>query len=107
MIDDNKILSCVFHNEDVLFFSFMPFVNDGGLFVHTQHTYELGTLVTLSIALFDESDLSIVEGKVIWITPKGAQGNKPAGVGVQFIGENKRQVYYKITQRLSEKLKEL
>jgi type IV pilus assembly protein PilZ len=25
-----------------------------------------------------------VAGKVAWITPKGAQGNRAAGVGVQF-----------------------
>ena len=23
-------------------------------------------------------------GKIIWITPKGAQGNRAAGIGVQF-----------------------
>jgi type IV pilus assembly protein PilZ len=28
-----------------------------------------------------------VAGKVVWITPKGAQGNKVAGIGVQFTGD--------------------
>ncbi|HUH90196.1 MAG TPA: pilus assembly protein PilZ, partial [Lysobacter sp.] len=23
-------------------------------------------------------------GKVIWVTPAGAQGNRPAGIGIQF-----------------------
>lgn len=105
MTDDDKVLSCVFHNENALFLSFMPFVKDGGLFVHTKDTYELGDLVTLSIMLFDEPEVNIVEGKVIWITPKGAQGNKPAGIGVQFISENRRQVYNKIEKYLTGKLK--
>ena len=25
-----------------------------------------------------------VAGKVVWVTPVGAQGNRPAGIGVQF-----------------------
>jgi type IV pilus assembly protein PilZ len=25
---------------------------------------------------------------VIWVTPKGAQGNKVAGIGVQFTGDD-------------------
>lgn len=105
MTDNDKALNCVFHNENVLFLSFMPFVKDGGLFVHTQNAYELDALVTLSITLFNEPEVDIVEGKVIWVTPKDAQGNKPAGIGVQFISENKRQVHNKIEKYLTEKLK--
>jgi type IV pilus assembly protein PilZ len=32
----------------------------------------------------DESEKIPVVGKVIWITPRGAQGNRTAGVGLQF-----------------------
>ena len=105
MTDDTKILSCVFHNENALFLSFMPFVKDGGLFVHTKNAYDLGDPVTLSITLFDEPEINTIEGKVIWVTPKGAQGNKPAGIGVQFTSENKRQVCNKIEKYLTGKLK--
>ena len=102
---DDKNISCVFHNENALFLSFMPFVKDGGLFVHTKNGYGLGDSVTLSITLFDEPEVNIVEGKVIWVTPKGAQGNKPAGIGVQFTSQNKRQVCNKIEKYLTGKLK--
>jgi type IV pilus assembly protein PilZ len=29
-----------------------------------------------------------VAGKVIWVTPTGAQGNRTAGIGVQFADSN-------------------
>jgi type IV pilus assembly protein PilZ len=32
----------------------------------------------------DEKDRLPVAGKVVWITPTGAQGNRTAGIGVQF-----------------------
>ncbi len=32
----------------------------------------------------DEREKIPVAGRVAWITPKGAQGNRVAGIGVQF-----------------------
>jgi type IV pilus assembly protein PilZ len=32
----------------------------------------------------EEKDRLPVAGKVVWITPSGAQGNRTAGIGVQF-----------------------
>ena len=32
----------------------------------------------------DDKDRLPVAGKVVWITPAGAQGNRTAGIGVQF-----------------------
>ena len=40
------------------------------------------------LKLMDEPEKIPVAGKVVWITPKGAQGNKVSGVGVQFTGED-------------------
>ncbi|TQI62298.1 pilus assembly protein PilZ [Pseudomonas aeruginosa] len=34
--------------------------------------------------LMEEPEKIPVAGKVVWITPKGAQGNRAAGIGVQF-----------------------
>jgi type IV pilus assembly protein PilZ len=105
MSDDSQVTQCIFNNERALFLSYMPFVKDGGLFIHTKTTYELGDKVTMSIKFFEDSESHLVEGKVVWITPKGAQGNKPAGIGVQFTSENKRQVCNVIETRLAGLLK--
>jgi len=83
----------------------MPFVKNSGLFLRTNHIYTLGDAVELSVKLLAEHDPYIVEGKIVWITPKGAQGNKPPGVGVQFISENSRHLCNKIDTYLATMLK--
>lgn len=105
MTDDALIIHCAFPNEQSLFVSFMPYVKDGGLFVRTKNIYELGQSVTLSMTFFNDPEQHVVEGKVIWITPKGAQGNKPAGIGVQFEGETTRHIVNLIETYLAGKLK--
>ena len=44
----------------------------------------LGDEVFLLLSLPETSEKLPVPGKVVWITPVGAQGNRTAGVGVQF-----------------------
>ncbi len=83
----------------------MPFVQGGGLFIRTNHTFQFGAIVNLSIQFMDESELNLIDGKIIWITPKGAQGNKVPGIGVQFIGENSRYLCNKIETYLAGMLK--
>ena len=36
------------------------------------------------LTLMDESEKIPISGKVVWVTPRGAQGNRIAGIGVQF-----------------------
>ena len=83
----------------------MPFIKGGGLFVRTKAAYELGDSVSLSVQLLNEPDSYVIEGKVVWLTPKGAQGNKPIGIGIQFIGENSRHFCNKIETLLAGMLK--
>ena len=44
-------------------------------------------------------------GRVVWITPKGAQGNKTAGIGVQFSELDKGATRMKIENQLAGALK--
>ena len=39
---------------------------------------------TRSVTLTDEGERLSVAGKVVWVSPVGAQGNRTAGIGVQF-----------------------
>ena len=43
-----------------------------------------GKEVFILLALMDEPEKIPINGKVVWITHKGAQGNRQAGIGVQF-----------------------
>lgn len=79
-----SILPIKFKDTETLHQSYMPFLEGGGLFVPTSKTYNLDDELFLLISLLDEKDRFPVTGKVVWITPLGAQGNRVAGIGVQF-----------------------
>jgi type IV pilus assembly protein PilZ len=80
----NGILSLTIKDKSVLYAAYMPFVKHGGLFIPTNKSYRLSDEVFMLLNLMDEPEKIPVAGKVIWITPKGAQGNRAAGIGVQF-----------------------
>ena len=105
MTKDAPLINCTFSSEESLYLAYMPFIKGSGLFVRTKISYELGSPVSLSVQLLNEPEVYLVEGVVVWITPKGAQGNKPAGIGVQFSGENSRQFCNKIETYLAGMLK--
>jgi type IV pilus assembly protein PilZ len=78
------ILSLAIKDKGALYNAYMPFVKGGGLFVPTNKRYNLGDEVFILLSLMEEKDRLPVAGKVIWITPPGSQGNRAAGIGVQF-----------------------
>ncbi|GAA6168203.1 PilZ domain-containing protein [Sessilibacter corallicola] len=80
----NGILSLTIKDKAVLYAAYMPFVQNGGLFIPTTKAYSLGDEVFMLLNLMDEPEKIPVAGKVIWVTPKGAQGNRASGIGVQF-----------------------
>lgn len=78
------ILSLTIKDKAVLYAAYMPYVRNGGLFIPTNKQYRLGEEVFLLLNLMEEPEKIPVAGKIIWITPRGAQGNRAAGIGVQF-----------------------
>ena len=78
------VLSLTIKDKSALYAAYMPFLRGGGLFVPTNKTYTLGEEVFMLLTLLDEPEKLPVAGNVVWITPVGAQGNRAAGVGVQF-----------------------
>jgi type IV pilus assembly protein PilZ len=80
----NGILSLTIKDKAVLYSAYMPFLDNGGLFVPTNKPYKIGDEVFMLLTLMDESEKIPIAGKVVWVTPRGAQGNRTAGIGVQF-----------------------
>jgi type IV pilus assembly protein PilZ len=80
----NGILSLAIKDKAVLYAAYMPFIRNGGLFIPTKKEYELGDEVFMLLNLMDEAEKIPVAGKVVWMTPKAAQSNRAAGIGVQF-----------------------
>ena len=86
MSDTNRqgILSLTIKDKAVLNAAYMPFLDNGGIFVPTNKRYSIGDEVFMLLTLMDEPEKIPIAGRVVWITPAGAQGNRQAGVGVQF-----------------------
>jgi len=86
MSDKTKqgILSLTIKDRTVLYAAYMPFLRNGGLFIPTNKRFALGEEVFVLLALMDEAEKIPITGTVVWVTPKGAQGNRQAGIGVQF-----------------------
>ncbi len=78
------VLSLNIKDRSALFAAYMPFLKGGGLFVPSDRTYQIGEEVFMLLTLLDFPEKLPVAGTVAWITPKGAQGARTAGVGVQF-----------------------
>ena len=78
------ILSLAVKDKAALYNAYMSYLKQGGIFVPTPKRYFLGDEVFLLLTLPESSDRLPTAGKVVWVTPAGAQGNRTAGVGVQF-----------------------
>jgi type IV pilus assembly protein PilZ len=95
------ILSLTIRDKSALYASYMPFIKNGGLFIPTNKTYNIGDEVFMLLSLMDSKEKMPIAGKVIWVTPVGAQGNKTAGIGVQFSELDKGATRSKIENHLA------
>ena len=77
-------LSLNIKEKAILLAAYMPFLKGGGLFIPTTKSYKLGDEIFMLITLMGDPSKYPVAGKVVWISPAGAQGNRAQGVGVQF-----------------------
>ncbi len=90
------ILSLTIKDKGALYAAYMPFVKNGGLFIPTNKAYKVGDEVFMLLTLMDEKEKLPVAGRIVWMTPVGAQGNKTAGIGVQFSEQDNGQTRNKI-----------
>ena len=99
------ILSLTIRDKSALYASYMPYIKNGGLFIPTARSYRLGDEVFMLLTLMEEKEKMPIAGRIVWITPKGAQGNRTAGIGVQFSELDKGQTQKKIENYLAAALK--
>lgn len=95
------ILSLTIRDKNALYAAYMPFIKNGGLFIPTSKTYQLGDEVFMLLNLMEETERIPVAGKIIWITPKGAEGYRSTGIGVQFSDQDGGQTRAKIENYLA------
>jgi len=99
------ILSLTIKDKSALYAAYMPFIKNGGLFIPTSKGYNLGDEVFMLLTLMEEKEKLPVAGKIVWITPKGSQGNRAAGIGVQFSDQDGGSARTKIETYLAGALK--
>ncbi len=99
-----RILSLSIDKKERLYEAYMPFIKNGGLFIPTNNRYKLGDEIFLLLRLMDEQERLPVAGKVIWITPKGAEGNRTAGVGIQFADPEKLKDQVDVRRKIEDHL---
>lgn len=99
------IFSLTIQDKDSLYDAYMPFIKNGGLFIPTTRSHEIGDEVFMLLTLMDSPDKLPITGRVVWITPVGAHGNRTPGVGIQFSELDKGATRSRIETLLAEVLK--
>ena len=98
------MLALKISNTTMLYQAYMPFLQNGGLFLTTSKEYNLGEEVFMLLELIDEPDKLPVAGTVVWKTPAGAAGNKTAGIGVHFSEMDNGVIRSKIEKLLADQI---
>lgn len=94
------LLTLNIRDKNALYLSYLSFIKNGGLFIPTTRSYQIGDDVIILLTLMDDPERLSVTGKVVWITPRGAQGKRKEGIGVQFGAQNGGVVQRKIETHL-------
>lgn len=98
------IINYSINDKASLYAAFMPFIKNGGLFI-PQGNHELGDEVFVLLTLMNDPTKLPIAGKVIWVTPTGAQGSRQAGMGIKFSEQDNGETRRKIETILGGALK--
>jgi type IV pilus assembly protein PilZ len=79
-----SVLSLAIKEKSALHAAYMPFLTNAGIFVPTNKPYKIGDEIYLILTLMDDPNKYPIAGKVVWITPAGANNSKAQGIGVHF-----------------------
>lgn len=98
------ILSLTIRDKNALYAAYMPFIDNGGLFIPTNKPYQLGDDVFILLNLMEETERIPVAGRVVWVTPKNSEGYRSTGIGVQFNDKDNGSTRAKIENYLAGSL---
>jgi Tfp pilus assembly protein PilZ len=68
-INKPGLLTLTIKDKSALYLAYMPFVQNGGLFIPTNSNYRIGDEVFMLLNLMGEDEKLPVAGRVIWVTP--------------------------------------
>lgn len=99
-----NIINLSLQDKNALYEAYMPNIKNGAVFVTTDKPYQLGDEVFLLLSLIEEDEKLAVAGNVVWLTPRDANNNKVAGIGIQFSDSDKGVTRKKIETYLATEL---
>jgi type IV pilus assembly protein PilZ len=87
-----SVIQLSIKEKAALYAAYISYFPEGGIFVPTNRAYSLGDDVYLLLSIMDDPQRYPIAGKVAWITPPNAPGNRPQGIGVRFPSDEKSKV---------------
>jgi len=100
-----SVIQLAIKEKAALYAAYIPFFTEGGLFIPTTRDYNLRDDLYVLLTLPDDVQRYPVAGKVAWVTPARATGNRTQGVGIRFPADEKsQQLKIKIEQILGSSL---
>jgi type IV pilus assembly protein PilZ len=83
------VIQLAIKEKAALYAAYIAQFTDGGIFIPSNKEYKLGDDVYVLMTLPDDPMRYPVAGKVAWVTPARAAGNRTQGIGVRFPSDDK------------------
>lgn len=87
-----SVVQLAIKEKAALYAAYIPLFREGGVFIPTAREYQLGADVYVLLTLPDDTQRYPVAGKVAWVTPARAAGNRTQGVGIRFPNDEKSRL---------------
>ena len=87
-----SVVQLAIKEKAALYAAYIPLFKEGGVFIPTAREYQLGADVYVLMTLPDDTQRYPIAGKVAWVTPAKAAGNRTQGVGVRFPNDEKSRL---------------
>jgi len=87
-----SVVQLAIKEKAALYVAYIPLFKEGGVFIPTTRDYKLGADVYVLLTLPEDTQRYPIAGKVAWVTPARAAGNRTQGVGVRFPNDEKSRL---------------
>ncbi len=87
-----SVIQLAIKEKTALYAAYIPLFKEGGVFIPSTRDYKLGDDVYVLLTLPEDTQRYPVAGKVAWVTPPRAAGNRTQGVGVRFPSDEKSRL---------------
>mgnify|MGYP000985140667 FL=1 len=100
-----SVVQLAIKEKGALYAAYIPLFAEGGMFIPTARDYRLGDDVYVLLSLPDDPQRYPIAGRVAWVAPPRAAGNRTQGVGTQLPRDEKsRLLKIKIEEMLGSHL---